>query len=112
MILLPKADVFVSARALADRYLQSKDMMSATEEYYQRLSAGILVESRHLWEQEILHAETTRFADPSAMDILAARIDSASKTVGDTSDHTVSLLEEAINLALDIEEKQLSFHIL
>ena len=72
------------------------------------MSAGISRSSRHVWEQEIQLAEASRFEQPSAMDILATRADSAGDMVGISSSVTPSLLDDAINMALDIEEKQLS----
>lgn len=96
-----------SALALADRYIQSKEMASAAEEYYLNLSAGISLAYRHVWEQEIVRAENSRFTNASAMDVLAARTDSAGDKAGGSSRPKTSLLDDAINLALDIEEKQL-----
>jgi len=83
-------------------------MSSATEEYYQNITAGISQNCRELWEEEILVAEETRLENPTAMDVLAARIESAGSMLGETSHPPITLLDEAFNLALLIEEKQLS----
>ena len=97
--------------ALADRYIQSKEMATATETYYTRFSSGISQEQSMAWEREILTAEKKRSEKPSSMDVLGVRTNvresdmpySMSGTSPDTS------LEAVISMAINIEEKQLAF---
>ena len=92
--------------ALSERFIQSRDMSAAADSYYDNLSSNISHTSQDLWEQEITQAEANRLQDAKVMDIMAARTGQQLPVNDDADDSVGSQLEEAIKLALDIEEQQ------
>ena len=92
--------------ALADRYLQSKDMLALAESYWNGLSASVAYETRLRWEEDILDAEARRRFNPAVMDILSARQFSRTEGISGTFDISARSKEAAISMTLLIEEKQ------
>ena len=75
--------------------------------YFSHMSASIPEHDWHEWEMEIRQAESQRLADPTAMDILAARQVSHNDVPQHGEDHlTYTDAEKWIQMAINIEEKQ------
>jgi hypothetical protein len=98
--------IIVLALALSERFVQAKEMLAGAEEYLQHLSSGIPQSSQTQWEQEVHSAETNRSSNPAVMDILAADTNIVPPTSSSHHNSDSSLVEQAIEMALTIEEKQ------
>ena len=81
-------------------------MLDAAESYLINLSDVIPDHTRRQWEASIIDAENKRVTDPAAMDILGARSHHNRHTTSGATHSLASPLEDAIRLALSIEEKQ------
>jgi hypothetical protein len=82
-------------------------MSSVANAYFSTISDNIAVSVRRQWENDITAAEEKRSDDPSVMDILGANDVSGSQSASNASAHVAGTrLEEAIDLALTIEQKQ------
>jgi hypothetical protein len=81
-------------------------MLEAAESYFKTLSDRVEHHVRQRWEAEIVDAESRRLNDRAVMDILAARSGLGLEVTAAPSDEPATDMEEAMNLALSIEEKQ------
>ena len=98
--------IIILALALSERFVQAKEMLAGAEEYLQHLSSGIPQSSQTQWEQDVQSAETNRSSNPAVMDILAADTYIVPPTSTTCQNWDSSPVEQAIEMALAIEEKQ------
>ena len=98
--------IIILALALSERFVQAKEMLAGAEEYLRHLSSGIPQSSQTQWEQDVQSAETYRSSNPAVMDILAADAYIVPPTSTTCQNWDSSPVEQAIEMALAIEEKQ------
>jgi hypothetical protein len=99
--------MYFEVSTLCTRYAQASAMAQTTREYFEKLSSAVSMANRRQWTEEIRHAESHRLADPTAMDILRVqkhKQNDKSMPYTEGRDHT--LVEEWVQMALDVEEKQ------
>jgi hypothetical protein len=95
------------ATALSDRYRMAREMVRECKAYYDQISSTILGSLKRQWEKEIKSAETERFENPSAMDILGAReMQSAPNDPMPDETRQPEYGTNWLHLALLIEEQQ------
>ena len=99
----------MQAVVLSDRFLQARDMVKETSDYFVQMSETIPTHLRNTWLKQIEKAESCRKKDPSGMDILGAdatdpllQIPASAPVPGAASSQD----EEWLLLALSIEERQ------
>jgi hypothetical protein len=92
---------------LCKRYSQALISAQESSQYFEKLTSSVTMNDQEQWEQEIQLAESCRLADPSTMDILQVRGPEQNiepNLAIEEGAHT--LVEEWIQMALNIEEKQ------
>ena len=81
-------------------------MKTTAASYYANMTAGILVMHIAAWKSEIANAEANRLAHPAKMDIIGAREAPEAKQSAGPELLEETGLDEALTLALSIEQKQ------
>ncbi|KAH9959751.1 hypothetical protein BGW80DRAFT_1183207, partial [Lactifluus volemus] len=96
------------ASTLCTRYSQASAMAHTTGQYFENLSSTISVANRAQWEIEIELAESRRLTDPAAMDILRVQKPKQNdESMLPTEGRDYTLVEEWVQMALNVEEKQI-----
>jgi hypothetical protein len=82
-------------------------MAQETAEYFSKFSSSISLQNRQQWEHEIKNAESSQLRNPAAMDILGiCETPHAEQSVPTSERNAQTSVEEWIQMAIDLEEKQ------
>ena len=101
-----KANCF-QVTSLCSRYIQAKELSKKATDHFLQLNSSVSANDQRVWEKEIWQAESCRLTMLESMDILGARILSDAHKVNviyETTNQTP--LEDWIQMAIDLEEKQ------
>lgn len=92
--------------SLCRSYQQAIPLAKETERYFEDLSVVAGRSAVDHWEETISRAESIRHLDKSAMDIYGAKLNTISAPMNSAPNSPLSALEEWIDFALVVKEKQ------